>query len=375
MDKVDIVVVGAGVVGLAVSERLASRGCEVAVLERHDGFGREASSRNSEVIHTGIYYPEGTLKGRLCVEGSHMLYELCDRVGIPHAKPGKIVVAGDRKEIPGVEHLLEQGRANGTGGLRMLSCRELKDMEPEVNGEGGLFSPDTGIVDTHRLMRYLEQSAETHGAVVAYGCEVTRLRRDNGCFVAVVRDTDGDVVQIRSQVVVNAAGLSCDSVAHMAGIDPDSAGYRIHPCKGEYFSISGRHRGKVSHLVYPAPTTVSLGIHLVLGLDGSMRLGPNAFYVDAVDYDVNPAHREEFHESGNRYLPFLERDDISPDMAGIRPKLQKPGGPFRDFVIAEESASGVPGLIDLVGIESPGLTSCLAIAARVERMVRDLGCL
>jgi L-2-hydroxyglutarate oxidase LhgO len=218
-------------------------------------------------------------------------------------------------------------------------------------------------------MKRLEQRATGRGATVAYNCEVIGVSRATDGYEVTVRDADGSPLALACANVVNAAGLSADKVAAMAGIDIEKAGYRIHYCKGEYFSVSTRHRGKLGRLVYPAPTAISLGIHGVLGLDGSLRLGPNAFYVSEINYDVDASHRQEFFASAVQLFPFLEENDLAADMAGIRPKLQYGGESFHDFVIRDESDRGLPGFIDLVGMESPGLTSALAIARQVKEMV------
>ena len=373
MDKVDIIIIGAGVIGLAIAERLSSGGKEIIVVEKHDGFGREASSRNSEVIHAGLYYPADSLKARFCVEGNRMLYSLCEQKGIAYQKKGKIVIAGNDDEVEKVLSLYEQGKANGVEGLRMLDKREINEMEPLVNCTAGLFSPETGIFDSHGLLKYLEKASKSNGATLAYNCEVKGIARDGDSFTVEICDAGGEIVQLQSDLLINAAGLCSDKIAGMAGVDIDAADYRLHPCKGEYFSLSNRHKGKLNCLIYPEPTSISLGIHTVCDLNGSIKLGPNAFYVDKIDYDVDPSHREEFYCGIRRFLPFIECNDLSPDMAGIRAKLQADGGEFRDFVIAEESAHGVPGLFNLIGIESPGLTSALAIAERVENLIVNTG--
>lgn len=372
MDKVDVIIVGAGVLGLAIAERLSSKGREIVVVEKHDGFGKEASSRNSEVIHAGLYYPKDSLKARLCVEGNRMLYTLCEQKGIPFQKTGKIVVAGNDDEAEKVDKLYEQGIENGAEGLRLLKKREINQMEPLANCIAGLYSPETGIFDSHSLMKYLEQTSKSNGVILAYNCEVKGICRDNGSFIFDICDADGELIQLRSYFLINAAGLFSDRIAEMAGIDIDAVDYRLQPCKGEYFSVSNRHKGKLKCLIYPKPTSISLGIHTIFSLSGSIKLGPNAFYVDTFDYDVEPSHQEEFYFGIRRYLPFIEYNDLSPDMAGIRAKLQVGGGEFRDFVIAEESKKGIPGLINLIGIESPGLTACLAIAEKVAEIMLDL---
>ncbi len=369
METVDVLIIGAGVVGLAVAERIASRQSETLLIEQHDGFGRETSSRNSEVIHCGMYYEETLLKTTLCVRGNPLLYELCESRGIPYRKTGKIMVATSEEECASVHGVLRQGQINGVRGLRLISRREMQELEPDVSGILGLFSPESGIVDSHQLMSCLERSARTKGATVAYGCTAVAVQKGGIGFEVDIRDATGELFQMQAERVVNSAGLHAEGIASMAGIDCGDAGYRIHPCKGEYFRVSNRHRGRINRLVYPVPSPVHLGAHAALALDGSLRIGPNSFYVDALEYSVDPSHQKEFHENASRLLPFLRLDDLSPDTAGIRPKLYGTGEPFRDFVIREESDRGLPGLIDLVGIESPGLTSCLAIAERVKGLL------
>jgi L-2-hydroxyglutarate oxidase LhgO len=366
METVDIVVIGAGVIGLAIAERLARSDRDLVVLERHDGFGRETSSRNSEVVHAGLYYREDLLKTTLCVRGNPLLYELCARARIPFRRTGKIVVAVDERGVGQLHDLRDQAVKNGVPGIELIDRRRMLELEPRIDGLLGLWSPTTGILDSHRLMGWLEQSAIAKGATVAYRCEVTGLQRAGDQWQVQVKEADGTRTVLGAACVVNAAGLQAEATAAMAGIDTVGAGYRIHPCKGEYFRVSSRHRGVLTHLVYPPPSSVHLGTHVILGLDGSLRLGPNAFYVETLDYDVDPGHRDDFYMKARRFLPFLEPDDLAPDQAGIRPKLYRDGEPLRDFVIREESDRGLPGLIDLVGMESPGLTASLAIAELVE---------
>jgi L-2-hydroxyglutarate oxidase LhgO len=370
MEKTDICIIGAGVVGLAIAEDLSSQGMDVVVLEQHDGFGRETSSRNSEVIHGGMYYPENSMKARFCVEGNRKLYALCEKTGIPCKKIGKIIVAQNKNESEKIEQLYEQGVKNGIQGLLLLSGQEVNDLEPHITAGNGLLSPETGIIDSHRLMAYLERKAEEQGAIIAYSCTVMDLEKNGNGFLVSILDADNQETVMNAGIVINAAGLHADRIASYAGIDCDSVGYRIHPCKGEYFSVSNRHRGKISHLVYPAPTSISLGIHVVLGLQGAVRLGPNAYYVDALEYEVKVENQRSFFKGARQFFPEIVFDDLAPDMAGIRPKLHVEGEGFRDFIIAEESARGLSGLINLVGIESPGLTSCIPIAEYVRSLVR-----
>jgi len=369
LDDIDVTIIGAGVVGLAVAARLAGRHRSVVILERNPKFGQETSSRNSEVIHSGIYYPPGTLKARLCVRGNAMLYDYCERTGINHRKTGKLVVASDGTELEYLQYLMGNGTKNGAPGLKLLDAGGLKDLEPEIKGTAALLAPSTGILDTHGLMASLLGDARAGGAEIAYNSEATGVENLGGGFrISVNNDYD-----FKSMVVINSAGLISDKVAAMAGIDIDEAGYRLHYCKGQYFRVT-KSLG-VRRLVYPVPpkNIQSLGIHLVLELGGGTKFGPDAVYVDRVDYAVDEGRKEEFCNSVRKYLPSIMPDDLSPDTAGVRPKLQVDGGPFRDFVICHEKERGLDGLINLIGIDSPGLTSALAIAEHVGGLVD--GCL
>jgi len=370
LEKVDISIIGAGVVGLSVAAELSGKGREIIAVERQDGFGREASSRNSEVIHAGIYYSKDFHKTRLCTQGRRILYELCPREGIPFRKIGKLVIAVVESDIPVIEKLKARAEANGVEGLRLLSRKEVREMEPSVRAEGGLFSPDTGIIDSHGLMAYLEKKASPD-TTFAYNCELVSLEKKEEGYLVGIRDADGEGYEFLSRIVINAAGLGAEKVAAMAGIDIIAAGYTTYPCKGEYFRVWGGKNERTNRLVYPPPTQISLGLHTVVDLQGGMKIGPNAFYVDELGYTVDEGHLDEFFEGARGYLPDLRRESISPDMAGIRPKLYRKGEAERDFVIHHEEDRGLPGLINLVGIESPGLTAAPAIGRYVKNLVEE----
>jgi L-2-hydroxyglutarate oxidase LhgO len=364
-----VAVVGAGAVGLAVAARLSADGRdEVVVLERRERHGQETSSRNSEVIHAGLYYPTGSLKARLCVEGRERLYERCRRLGLPHRGLGKLIVATAEDERPALEALLERGRANGVP-LELLSAAQVSALEPAVPSVGGLLSPTTGIVGAHPLMDSLLHEARANGALLQTRAELVALEHGSEWRLT-VRNPDG-LESFTAERVVNAAGLESDRVAALAGIDVAAAGYELHWCKGSYFSVAPAKAGLVSRLVYPVPGHVSLGVHAVIGLDARLRFGPDVEYLPGrkLDYAVPDAERARFAESARRLLPALQDEDLSPDISGIRAKLQGPGQGFRDFVVAEESSRGLPGLVNLVGIDSPGLTSCLALAEEVARLL------
>jgi len=375
MYRVGVTIIGAGVVGLSIAGILSSQERSVLVLDRKEGPGRGISSRNSEVIHAGIYYPEGSLKADLCVKGSSMLYDFCSRYDIPFKKTGKVVVASSLDEETSIEELCRRGTANGVSGLCMLDKKELAAIEPHVQGACALLSPETGIIDSHRLVRRLESICLERGATILYNSRLTGLEKSAGGFVCTLKEASGSAYSFGSDVLINAAGLDSDKIASLAGIDIDKARYRIYPVKGEYFRVRPSKQHLVNSLVYPSPqkNLTGLGIHATKDLSGSLRLGPNTIYVDSRDYDVDPEHAEAFFENTRNLLPFLEKTDLMPDMAGIRPKLQGPGEAFRDFIISHEHARGLEGMINLIGIESPGLTSCLAIAEKVRGLLRQDG--
>jgi L-2-hydroxyglutarate oxidase LhgO len=368
MEQVDTTIIGAGAVGLAIAHELSNTGQNIVAVERNDSFGKETSSRNSEVVHGGIYYPEGSLKASLCVEGRKLVYEICRREGIPFRKTGKIIVAPTPSRIPDLERLKKRGDANGVENLRMLDKRELAVLEPDVRAEAGLLSPETGIFDTHGFMAYLERKA-SNSVTFAYRCEVDGIDRKGDGYVISIKDADGERYRLKSRTVINAAGLGAERIAQMAGIDTVEARYTIYPCKGEYFRLRPGKGKSLSHLIYPPPTDTSLRTHTVLDLQGGIKLGPNAFYVDAIDYSVDEAHRRDFYLGVKDFLPFIEEEDLTPDMAGIRPKLYRTGEPMRDFAIREEADRGLPGFINLIGIESPGLTASPAIGSYVARLL------
>lgn len=362
MEKVDIAIIGAGVVGLALAREISSRSkCSIVVLEKNRNFGLETSSRNSEVIHSGVYYPSSMLKTRLCVEGRALLYEFCEKYNIVHHCSGKIIIShmSDDQELA---RLQKQAEANGVE-VRPLSRPEINGMEAAILAESALLVPCTGIVDSHGLMQALYYQSRENQVIFLFYSPVKSLVYDGNGYII---ETPAE--HIKAQILINASGLSSSIIAAMLGMDLDACGYRIFPCKGEYYKI--HRRFPVNHLIYPLPGPISLGIHLTIDSGGGLRLGPNAFYVNELDYAVNEDHQSEFFQAACQYLPHLQLQDLSPDFSGIRPKLQAPGDPTpRDFVIREESDRGLPGLINLIGIESPGLTSSLAIAQYVAKML------
>lgn len=369
--EIDVAIIGAGVIGLATAREIAQEKKGVFVFEKNRTFGLETSSRNSEVIHAGIYYPEDSLKAKLCVEGKSLLYKLCDKHNIAYKKTGKIIVAEDENEISWLEELCEQGRKNGVDDLVLLSRTELKKLEPNIEARAGLLSPSSGIFDSHNLLKFLYSQAREKGAEFVFGTEVIGIERAGAKYKVQIKDRDG-ISAFVAHVVVNCAGLNSDRIAQLAGLDIAKAGYKLHYCKGEYFSLDSKYRNLVSRLIYPVPEQVGHGIHWRQGLDGRVLLGPSAHYVEAIDYAVDETYKQYFYNSAKRFLPFVELEDLAPESAGIRPKLQGPDEAFRDFVIAREEKAGFPGLINLIGIESPGLTAFPAIARYVGRMVDEL---
>ena len=368
-DETEIVVIGAGVVGMACAAELAKRGYNTVVVERHAQPGMETTSRNSEVIHAGIYYPADSLKAHCCVEGRQLLYERCARFGLPHRKTGKLIVATQRDELAALSDIRARALANGAGEIRELDGDEVARYEPRVRALGGLWSPETGIVDAHALLSSYQAEFESEGGVAVFQTDVTELARSADAWTLETRDASGQRFALRTRHVVNAAGLWADRIAALAGLDIDGLGWRLKWCKGDYFSAAPGLGKLTQHLVYPVPAGAGLGIHVTLDLGGRYRFGPDAMYVDAVDYRVDPAKAGDFARAVARYLPEIQPHHLAPEMAGIRPKLQGPGESFRDFVVAEAAAQGAPGLINLIGIESPGLTAAGAIARRVANLV------
>lgn len=371
----DAVIIGGGVVGLAILHEFAAAGREAVLLERHDDFGRETSSRNSEVVHGGMYYAPGSLKAALSTAGRRLLYEFASRTDVRHNRCGKIIVASTPEEEEALDRILATGTANGVEGLRFLSSEEIARREPNILARTALFSPETGIIDAHGLMNALHREAEALGGAAVPGAEATALERVGDEWEVAFRDTDGDDT-VTARVVVNAAGLSAQAVMRMAGLRPEEMDLTLYPCKGCYFSLSGSAGKRINALVYPAPEAnlAGLGVHTVVDLGGRVRLGPDTEYIEPAgeyDYAVAPERREAFFASARRYLPFLEQDDLAPDFSGVRPKLSGPGQAARDFYLTEESAHGAPGFVNLVGIESPGLTACLAIAKKTVALTKD----
>lgn len=366
----EITIIGAGVIGLATARKLSSEGRGVFVIEKHGTFGQETSSRNSEVIHAGIYYTKNSLKARLCVEGNIILYDYCEKHGIPFKKCGKLIVATSEKEVEIIKGIRTTASGNGVD-LIYTGKEKVKELEPHIFAVAALFSPSTGIVDSHSLMKQFETDTINSGGHIVYGSEVTGIRRIAGGYEITLREADGLHYSFTSKSVINSAGLNSDAIAAMAGIHDEHL--KIRFCKGEYFRVNPPKNRLVTRLVYPVPhhNMEGIGIHVTIDMAGGVKLGPDVKYLESNDYDyrLTPSKQEAFFTSAKKFLPFLEFDDISPEMAGIRPKIQKPGEPQKDFYIREESDRGLPGFVNLIGMESPGLTSSLAIAKYVSTLI------
>lgn len=375
MEEFDIIIIGAGVVGLAIAKELSGTGRNILLVDRNKTFGQETSSRNSEVIHGGMYYPAGSLKANLCVEGRRRLYKLCEKNGIPHKKTGKLIVATEDDEKSALQKLLALGTANGVEDLQILTNERIEKMEPNIVCLYALYSPHTGIIDSHRLMKFYLDSAQDKGVMAVFNALALSIEKEKNEYIVVINNA-GEIIKISAKIVINSAGLNSDVVAAMTGIDINKSMYRLHYCKGQYFRISDKKANMLKSLVYPVPKPKAggLGIHATIDLAGSIRLGPDDEYMpdNIQDYSIDVSKAEKFLQSAKIFLPFIETSDLTPDTSGIRPKLQKPNCEFRDFVIRDEKDKGLPGFINLIGIESPGLTASPAIGEYVKELTKNI---
>ncbi|WP_076998874.1 NAD(P)/FAD-dependent oxidoreductase [Variovorax sp. KK3] len=364
MDEFDCAVIGAGVVGLAVARALALAGREVIVLEAEGAIGTGTSSRNSEVIHAGIYYAKHSLKARLCVEGKQLLYEYLDQRSLPFRRCGKLIVATSQPQVRQLEGIAAKARANGVDDLTFLTRDEARALEPQLECKRALLSPSTGIVDSHALMLSLQGDLEGAGGVLALKSGVARARCTNSAIVL----TAEDGTELRCRSVVNAAGLGAPALARRFEGLSASAIPQDHFAKGNYFILAGR--APFSRLIYPVPEAAGLGVHLTLDLGGQAKFGPDVQWVDSADdLVVDPGRGDAFYAEVRKYWPALADGALAPGYAGIRPKISGPGEPAADFLIEGPEAHGVAGLVNLFGIESPGLTSSLAIGRRVASLL------
>jgi len=367
VERVQCIVVGAGVVGLAVARSLAAGGREVVVLESETHIGTGVSSRNSGVIHAGIYYEKDSLKARFCVQGKHALYRFCEEHGVPHARIGKLIVATDAAQLPALEKLRERARGNGVEDLEYLTPEQTRELEPVVRCAGALLSPSTGIIDAHEYMLALQGEAEKGGAVVALGTPCVRGSvRGDGLRV----ETGGvDAMTLDCDALVNCAGLGAQALAgSIEGLAAESIP-TLYPAKGNYFQLN--RPSPFQRLIYPLPDAAWLGVHVGLDLAGRCRFGPDMHWLEELDYDVDESQSQAFYASIRRYWPELPDGALQPDYTGIRPKIYAKGEAARDFTIQHTDEHGVAGLVNLYGIESPGLTSAIAIGDYVAQRIAE----
>jgi len=366
MDQVDCVVVGAGVVGLAVARALALAGRDVMVLEAADAIGTGTSSRNSEVIHAGIYYPAGSLKARLCVQGKALLYDYCAQRGIGHRRCGKLIVATSEAQVAQLASIIDKAATNGVNDLVLLTREQARSLEPQLECVAAVHSPSTGIVDSHALMLALQGDLEHAGGVVALNSPLALAE----CAQSAINLVANDGTRLQAQTVVNAAGLHAVALARrFAGLDPALVP-PAYFAKGNYFTLSGR--SPFSRLIYPVPEAAGLGVHLTLDLGGQAKFGPDVQWVPSPDdLGVDPSRGDAFYAEVRKYWPALKDGALNPDYAGMRPKINAPHEAAKDFLIQGPADHGVAGLVNLFGIESPGLTSALAIGDYVATLVEQ----
>lgn len=364
--KTDALVIGAGVVGIAVARELALAGMHTILLEKEEKFGMETSSRSSEVIHAGIYYPAGSMKARMCIEGRDRLYDYCRARHVPHKNCGKLIVLANESQRPKLEEVKKRAKACDAGELREISADEVRALEPEVRGANGLFSPQTGIIDSHAYMEAMLADFHNLGGTVVYRAPVLDGECKDGSFIL---DIGGeDPCQIETTYLVNSAGLHAISFLHKLKGFPSAHVPKQYYAKGNYFVLNGKN--PFNHLVYPVPEEAGLGIHATLDMGGACRFGPDVEWLkDTYDYSVDPQRKDSFVKAIQSYWPGLNPDSLVPGYAGIRPKLQAPHEPAADFMIQSQKTHGIHGLINLLGIESPGLTSSLALSAHVKGLL------
>lgn len=366
MHDIETLIIGAGVIGLAVARAQALAGQDVLLVEKNDIIGSETSARNSEVIHAGIYYPKGSFKAKLCVEGKHLLYQHCKSHGVPHQQIGKLIVASHELQVADLLAIREKAKDNGVNDLRLLDHDETLAMEPALDAVAGLFSPSTGIIDSHAYMLSLQGDAEEHGCQIAFNtvAESWEVLNDGGFRV---RFSGEDEMELTCRNLIISGGLHSSKFAFAS---PSPASQMVQPtlfAKGNYFRLNGQ--APFSHLIYPVPEPGGLGVHLTLDMGGQARFGPDVEWVDGIEYEVDPARGEKFYAAIRSYWPGLPDDSLEPDYSGIRPKLVGPGEAAADFTFWGPQEHGLPGLVGLFGMESPGLTASLAIANHVRSLL------
>ncbi len=368
---IDIAIIGAGVIGLAVACEVSQENRSVLIIEKNEAFGRETSCRNSGVIHSSILNPRGSWNAQLCFEGNALLYEFAQTYNIDHRKTGKLLVAVEAGEVSALEALYER-RSEGIE-MQLLSQKEMHKLEPEVNGQAGILLTSSGVIEPYRLMQGYLGLARLKGAQIVLKSTVTGLDKMQDGYNLTIQESDC-VSELKSRVVINCAGLNSDKIAALAGIDILKEGYKQYNFKGEFYNISSEKTRNIrSRLIYPLNSGDGLvRIHTVLDLDGRVRLGPNFYPFDVIDYSIDDSGKQLFYEGTRRLLPHIGYEDIEPESTGIMPRTYAVGQPFKDFIIRHEADRGLDGLINLVGIESPGLTASLAIGKYVKRMVGEI---
>jgi len=368
----EIVIIGAGVVGLSIAYELSKYYKEIFLIEKNKKFGEETSSRSSEVIHSGIYYPAGTLKAKLCVEGNAMIYDFCDKHEVNYNKCGKLIVANSENQFKQLDKIENQGFKNGLKKIIKLNKREILEKEPNIDALKALYLEETGIIDSCDFMGKLENLSINNGVKIIYDSELIDLNKKEFGYDLLLKENRTNDFSFTSKIVINSAGLYSDKISHMLGIK--NPNYKLYYCKGEYFSVGNRKNKMVNRLIYPVPdpNLVGLGVHVTLDIDHGLRLGPNTIYLEdnVIDYSVDKNHLDSFYKSAKVFLPFIQKSDLYPAYSGIRPKLQAKGDPSKDFVIKEENNLGFKNYFNLIGIESPGLTSSLAIAKYVKNLIK-----
>ena len=368
---IDIAIIGAGVIGLAVACEVSQEDRSVLIIEKNDSFGRETSSRNSGVIHSSILNPRGSWNAKLCFEGNHLLYEFAEKYNIDHRKTGKLLAAVDAGEVSALEALYER-RSEGIE-MQLLSQKEMHKLEPEVNGQAGILLTSAGVIEPYRLMQGYLGLARLKGAQIVMKSAVTGLEKMQDGYNLRIQES-GCVSELKSRIVINCAGLNSDKIAALAGIDILKEGYKQFNFKGEFYNISSEKTRNIrSRLIYPMNSGGGLvRIHTVLDLDGRVRLGPNFYPFEGIDYSIDDSGKQLFYEGARRLLPHIGYEDIEPESAGIMPRTYSKDQKFKDFIIRHESNRGLAGLINLVGLESPGLTASLAIGRYVKAIVAEI---
>ena len=367
----DVTVIGAGVVGLAIARKLSESYGSVLIIDKEESFGRGVSSRNSEVIHSGIYYKPNSLKATLCIKGQSLLYEYCNKKSIEHNICGKLIVAQGDLGAKKLNDILINAQNNGVTSGRLCSKEEISELEPHIKAEYALYFPESGVIDSHQLMFNLLNDAKENGADIAYKVDVKDINKLDDGYEIIALDTDLNKISFSTKILINSSGLFANELSEIAGINDIE--YKIEYWKGEYFSVSNGKEKFVSKLIYPLPekNNVGLGIHTTTDISGRLKLGPNSFYLEnhTLNYSVDENKKIEFYQSVKDFLPFIEFDDLHPDYSGIRPKLRTSKIGERDFIIKNESERGYNNFVNLIGIESPGLTASMAIGEYISDQI------